>query len=277
MNSVRMDNISWVEYKQRVDAGSVVFLPCGATEQHGPHLPLGTDALLASAISEDVARLVGGLVAPAISYGYKSQPRSGGGQHFCGTTSVDGATLSAMVRDAVREFHRHGVKRLVVVVGHFENQWFVTEGIDLAMRDIGERNTIEVMRVEHWEFCRRETLDVIFPDGFPGIALEHAAVIETSMMLHYYPQWVSLDRIPSHGPADFPPYDMFPARKEWVPASGVLSSAKESSSEKGRLLVRDIVDSIATAVCDEFDLAARPSPHDDESGALPFNGAASSA
>ncbi|WP_255969945.1 creatininase family protein, partial [Klebsiella pneumoniae] len=71
------------------------FLPCGATEQHGPHLPLGTDALLASAISAEVAARVGGLVAPALSYGYKSQPKCGGGQHFCGTTSLDGATLSA--------------------------------------------------------------------------------------------------------------------------------------------------------------------------------------
>ncbi|CAG4899723.1 hypothetical protein R69919_02645 [Paraburkholderia gardini] len=137
MNSVRMDNISWVEYEQRVKAGSIVFPPCGATEQHGPHLPLGTDALLASAISEDVAREVAGIVASAISYGYKSQPRSGGGQHFCGTTSVDGATLSGTIRDAVREFHRHGVRRLVIVVGHFENQWFVTEGD--RTRDAGHR------------------------------------------------------------------------------------------------------------------------------------------
>lgn len=67
MNSVRMDNISWVEYKHRVQSGVVVFLPIGATEQHGPHLPLGTDALLASAISEDVARAIDGIVAPTLS------------------------------------------------------------------------------------------------------------------------------------------------------------------------------------------------------------------
>lgn len=248
MNSVRMDNISWVEYERRVEAGAVVFLPCGATEQHGPHLPLGTDALLASAISEDVARAVGGIVAPAISYGYKSQPRSGGGQHFCG------ATLSGLIRDAVREFHRHGVRRLVIVVGHYENQWFVTEGIELAMRDIGEHGAMEVMRVEHWEFCRQDTLDAVFPDGFPGIALEHAAVIETSMMLHYHPQLVSLERIPTHGPAQFPTYDMYPARTAWVPSSGVLSSAKDSTREKGRRLVTDVVDGIAAAVRHEFGL-----------------------
>jgi creatinine amidohydrolase len=257
MNGVRMSDMSWIDYEERVKAGAVVFLPCGATEQHGPHLPLGTDALLASAISEDVARETGGIVAPAISYGYKSQPRSGGGQHFCGTTSVDGATLSGLIRDAVREFHRHGVRRLVIVVGHFENQWFVTEGIELALREIGEADAMEVMRVEHWEFCRQATLDTVFPDGFPGIALEHAAVIETSMMLHYHPRLVALERIPADGPAQSPPYDMYPARTAWVPRSGVLSSAKGSTREKGQLLVADVVDGMTAAVRREFGLADR--------------------
>ena len=117
-----MRKIYWAELTTTDFVGldpekTIAVLPVAAIEQHGPHLPLGTDALLASAISADVAARVGGLVEPALSYGYKSQPKCGGGQHFCGTTSLDGATLSALVRDAVREFHRHGVRRLVLVLG----------------------------------------------------------------------------------------------------------------------------------------------------------------
>jgi len=252
--TVHMDQLSWVDYERRVREGAVVFLPCGATEQHGPHLPLGTDALLASAISADVAARVGGLVAPALSYGYKSQPKCGGGQHFCGTTSLDGATLSALVRDAVREFHRHGVRRLVLLLGHYENQWFVAEGIQLALRDLGPDAGLEVMRLEHWDFCHEQTLTDIFPEGFPGFALEHAAVIETSLMLHFHPQLVALEKIPDDAPADFPPYDMYPTRTEWVPPSGVLSSARGSSAAKGQRLAHDIVEGIAAAVCKEFAL-----------------------
>lgn len=254
MNNVYMDQISWVEYQQRVEAGAVVFLPCGATEQHGPHLPLGTDALLSTAISADAARQVSGLVAPALAYGYKSQPKCGGGQHFCGTTSLDGATLIALVQDAVREFARHGVKRLVLVLGHYENQWFVAEGIQLALRELGLGCELEVMRLEHWDFCREQTLADIFPDGFPGFALEHAAVIETSLMLHYHPQMVALERIPDDLPADFPPYDMYPTRTEWVPPSGVLSSARGSTAEKGLRMANDIVEGIVAAVRHEFAL-----------------------
>ncbi len=255
MTSVRMDQLSWVEYARRVrDESPVVFLPCGATEQHGPHLPLGTDALLASALCEDVAAQVGGLVAPALSYGYKSQPKCGGGNHFCGTTSLDGQTLIALVRDAVREFARHGVTRLVLVDGHYENQWFVTEGIQLALRELGQGTALEVMRLEHWDFCTEQTLAAVFPDGFPGFALEHAAVIETSLMLHYLPQLVRIDLIPDEPPADFPPYDMYPTRTEWVPASGVLSSAKGSTAEKGARMAGDITAGIAAAVRKEFQL-----------------------
>ena len=255
MTSVFMDQISWVEYQQRVNASAVVFLPCGATEQHGPHLPLGTDALLSTAIAADVARQVGGIVAPALAYGYKSQPKCGGGQHFCGTTSLDGATLIALVQDAVREFARHGVKRLVLVLGHYENQWFVGEGIQLALRELGLGGALEVMRLEHWDYCSEQTLADVFPDGFPGFALEHAAVIETSLMLHYHPALVRLDLIPDDGPADFPLYDMYPPRTEWVPPSGVLSSARGSSAAKGARMAEDIVGGIAAAVRHEFRLA----------------------
>lgn len=255
MTSVFMDQISWVDYQQRVNEGAVVFLPCGATEQHGPHLPLGTDALLSTAIAADAARAVGGVVAPALAYGYKSQPKCGGGQHFCGTTSLDGGTLISLVQDAVREFARHGVKRLVLVLGHYENQWFVAEGIQLALRELGQQSPLEVMRLEHWDFCREQTLADVFPDGFPGFALEHAAVIETSLMLHYHPALVRLDLIPDDGPADFPPYDMYPTRTEWVPASGVLSSARGSDAAKGLRMAEDIVGGIVAAVRHEFGLA----------------------
>jgi len=146
------------------------------------------------------------------------------------------------------------VKRLVLVVGHYENQWFVGEGIQLALRDLGPDAGLEIMRLEHWDFCREDTLADVFPDGFPGFALEHAAVIETSLMLHYYPSLVALERIPDEAPADFPPHDMYPPRTEWVPPSGVLSSAKGSTAAKGQRMAEDIVGGIAAAVRGEFAL-----------------------
>ena len=249
MNPVLMSDLSWVDYKARIETECPpILLPVGALEQHGPHLPLGTDALLSTAVAADAARRVGGLVAPALSYGYKSQPKCGGGNHFCGTTSVDAATLIGSVRDAVREFARHGVKRLVLVNGHYENQWFLIEGIDLGLRDLGPGASMEVVRLEYWDFLTEKTLAAVFPDGFPGFALEHAAVLETSMMLHYHPSLVRVDLIPSDPPADFPPYDVYPSRKHWVPLSGVLSSARGSDATKGRLISEEVARRMAEAI-----------------------------
>lgn len=249
MNTVWMNQLSWVDYAARLRSEQpALFLPVGALEQHGPHLPLGTDGLLAAAVAADTAARVGGLVAPTLSYGYKSQPKCGGGQHFCGTTSVDAVTLIGSVRDAVREFARHGAERLVIVNGHYENQWFLIEGIDLGLRDLGPSARLQVMRLEYWDFLTETTLASVFPAGFPGFALEHAAVIETSLMLHYYPELVRLDLLPDDGPADFPPYDVYPTRQHWVPLSGVLSSAKGASADKGALMAAEVARRMADAV-----------------------------
>lgn len=249
MNTVWMNRLSWVDYAARLQSEQPpLFLPVGALEQHGPHLPLGTDGLLAAAVAADAAAIVGGLVAPTLSYGYKSQPKCGGGQHFCGTTSVDAATLIGSVRDAVREFARHGAERLVIVNGHYENQWFLIEGIDLGLRDLGPAARLQVMRLEYWDFLTETTLASAFPAGFPGFALEHAAVIETSLMLHYHPELVRLDLLPDDGPADFPPYDVYPTRQHWVPLSGVLSSAKGASAGKGAQMAAEVARRMAEAV-----------------------------
>lgn len=253
MNSVLMSSLSWVEYQQRIqDSKTIVLIPCGALEQHGPHLPLGTDALLSTAIAQSIAEKVNGIVAPTLSYGYKSQPRSGGGQHFLGTTSLDGNTLSEFIRDAIREFARQGINKIVVVDGHYENQWFLTEGIDLALRDLGNQSSVRVMRLEYWDFLTETTLAKVFPNGFPGFALEHAAVMETSLMLHYYPEMVRLDLIPDVKSAEFPPYDIYPYDPHKIPAAGVLSSAKAASVQKGALMAAQISEHIVDAISQEL-------------------------
>lgn len=251
MHALTIASLSWIEYQARLQAGAIVLIPCGALEQHGPHLPLGTDAILSTAITQSVAEKINGMIAPTFSYGYKSQPKSGGGQHFPGTTSLDGNSLSQLTRDIIRELARQGVRKVVVVNGHYENQWFLTEGIDLALRDVGLTPGLRVMRLEYWDFLTESVLAEVFPAGFPGYALEHAAVIETSLMLHYYPELVQLDLIPDET-AEFPPYDVYPHHLEWVPASGVLSSAKTASAEKGALMAKQIIYTIAEAIQQEF-------------------------
>jgi len=79
---------SWPEVERLVEGGAPVFLPLGATEQHGRHMALNVDVVLPKAIAARAATRVGGLVLPAIAYGNRSQPKTGGGRAFPGTLNL---------------------------------------------------------------------------------------------------------------------------------------------------------------------------------------------
>jgi creatinine amidohydrolase len=261
--SVFLAELTWPEYRRRLrEDDAIVLLPVGATEQHGPHLPMGCDALIPTEVCRRAAERVGGIVAPTLSYGYKSQPKTGGGNFFCGTTSLDGQTLSLTVRDVLKELARHGARKLAVIDGHYENEWFLTEGVDVAVRELrydGIRDA-KVLKMRYCERIRPETLARVFPNGFPGLELEHAAVLETSMMLHLRPDLVRLDRIPNHPAPDFPPYDLYPPQEDWVPETGVLSTVAGASAEHGRHLLEEFVDLVAGALTREFRDGAKAKP-----------------
>ncbi len=243
--------LTWTEYRERLAADPVLILPAGALEQHGPHLPMSCDALLATAMAERLAEALDGLVLPALTYGYKSQARSGGGQTFPGTTSLDGHTLTGNVRDILRELARQGIRRIAVINGHVENQWFLTEGIDLALRDIGTPGPA-VVRCEFWNYTPQHVLDQVFDGPFPGVDLEHAALLETSMMLALHPELVRTECIPDHPAAEFPGHDRYPQNGVGVPDTGVLAPAGGASREKGELLIDRTVAAMARALAEEF-------------------------
>jgi creatinine amidohydrolase len=246
-----MSEMSWVEYSGRITApGTVSIVPVGAIEQHGPHMAMNTDITIPTEIALEVARRTNAIVAPTIAYGYKSIQRSGGGNHFCGTTSLDGNTVICLVRDILRELARHGARRIVLLNGHYENSSFLLEGADLAIRDFAavSSDKLEVLTVTYWDFIEGDTLQEVFPDGFQGWAIEHAGVMETSLMLHLSPQSVDMSLAPENVHASFPPYDALPSVPGLTPPGGCLSSPVKASSAKGRLLFETAVSGIVNAL-----------------------------
>lgn len=251
---VFLAELTWPEAETRISTGAPVFLPLGSTEQHGHHMAMNVDVVIPTAIAETVARQVGGLVAPTIAYGNRSQPRTGGGPAFPGTINITAHTFSLIVKDVICDLYRQKVRRIVVLNGHYENIGPSIEGIELALDAIGrERATdLTILRIDHWEMVHAETLTKVFPDGYPGIELEHASVIETSMMLALRPELVDLGKALHDGPAQFKPYDRYPRPAEEVPPSGVLSLTEGSSAQKGRWLLDDCETRIVEIVKREF-------------------------
>jgi SagB-type dehydrogenase family enzyme len=124
-----------------------------------------------------------------VAYGYKSVPRCGGGQHFPGTTSLDACALIDQLRNILREFVRHGVRKIALVVGHMENLWFVTEACDPVLRDLKalDMPSPRIMNAGYWDFISQETIARAFEGRFPDWSLEHAGIMAPSLMLYKYP------------------------------------------------------------------------------------------
>ncbi len=258
--SVYMAEMDAFTYREKLEKNPVVFVPVGSLEQHGAHMAMGVDEFLTKAMAGATAEAIGGICAEPIVYGYKSQQRSGGGFHLTGTTSLDASTLIAIVRDIARNLVEDGARKIVFMNGHYENYQFVFDGVDLALRDLRAEgiNDAKFMLMSYWDFVDDKTIDELYPDGFTGWDLEHAGVMETSLMLLLYPDLVDMDRIEEDLyvdlPAKLPNYDVLPIVAEYTPPSGCLSHPGASTREKG-VILRDVaVDNMVKAIKEEFSL-----------------------
>jgi len=247
--------LTWPVYAEAMrDGRTPILIPIGSMEQHGHHMPLHVDVLLPTEFARRVALEMGALVAPPFTYGYKSQQKCGGGNHMPGTTSLDGMTLVAALRDVIKEFARHGARKVCMVNGHFENSWFIIEAIDLALRELrwDGITDVKIVVLSYWDFVDPEAITRLYPDGFPGWDLEHGGVLETSLMLALHPELVHLDKALDVAPSVFPPYDVYPVNPDLTPDSGTLSSPKDASIEKGHILLDVCTRGILNALRTEF-------------------------
>ncbi len=254
MVNVMIDELAWTEYRRRViEKHEPVLIPLGALEQHGPHMSMNPDVIIPTAISVAVAQNINALVAPPFAYGAKSQQKSGGGNHLCGTTSLDGHTLSLTLKDILKEFGRHGVRRIAVINGHYENLPFATEGVELAIQELkwAGIEDFRVIVISYWDFVTQDTIGKVFPDDFTGWDVEHGGILETSLMLHLKPDLVDMSLAPVQSPARFPSYTVFPPPPDWTPPSGCLSSPAAATAQKGQLLFDVTVEGISRALKQE--------------------------
>lgn len=247
---IMMADIPWPEYQKRV-AEEVVLLPVGTTEQHGYHMPLGVDAYQVEFLAQEVAKKIDAIVAPTVWYGYKSQPHSGGGQLFP-TTGLNAQTLILLVRDILTEFIRHGARKIVILDGHYENAMMLTEAVDLALRASG-RDDVRIIKSSFVNMIDQELTETLWPDGFPGWDLEHAGLLETSLMLYIKPEVVDMNKA-LKVEANLPRYEVFPQYEGLVPASGALADPTRATAEYGKMLVENIVMNYVKSIEEAFQL-----------------------
>jgi creatinine amidohydrolase len=246
-----LEHITWYEAQAARDQQRVLIVPVGSIEQHGPHLPLGTDAIVAFGLARRVARRHGAVVAPAMCYAARSSPRSGGGgRSFAGSTGVTGQTLISLIRDVTTEFFRTGFRRIAYLNGHYENSSLAYEALTEATEPAPQVG--KAILVNWWEQIQPEDIGKIFGNDFPGWEAEHAGVAETSLMQELRPDLVRTALKGEGGVSRMLSYDIFPPPGDVIPPTGVPWRSDRASHEIGRYLADVLADRIAAILGREF-------------------------
>ncbi|WP_231187190.1 creatininase family protein [Haladaptatus sp. DYF46] len=171
---------TWPELGDYVAEESVAVVPLGSTEQHGPHLPLATDHLIAEALAREAADRAGYLCTPTINVGVSTHH-----MQFHGTMSVDPPQFRDYVESFSRNLTYHGIDRIVYVNAHGGNMQHLRE-VGRRLREDEVAFAVEWM----WDESIPELVSSIFEHNGP-----HGGPKETAMIMHIAPELVREDRL----------------------------------------------------------------------------------
>jgi len=164
---------------------TVLVLPVGSVEQHGRHLPVGTDSLLAHAISLAAAARMEGRVAvlPPPWYGFSAHH-----MRFAGTITLNASTMLALVKDIAASVVAHGFRRLLIVNGHGGNNGV----IDVLASELGHLHYGEarIASLTYFQLARAAIAEL--RESRSG-GMGHACEFETSMVQHIRPELVATE------------------------------------------------------------------------------------
>jgi creatinine amidohydrolase/Fe(II)-dependent formamide hydrolase-like protein len=221
--------LTWPEAEKRLLEVDVALLPVGSIEQHGPHLPLDTDAFDAEYLARKVAEVCSHpkpLVLPLVPYGVSYHH-----EDYKGTISISNDTLSHMVYEIGIAVARNGVKKLLIINGHGGNSPALNDAaqrINQQTRifvgvDTGETSDVDV------EALATTTNDV------------HAGEIETSTALAVRPHLVRMEHARREIPRFSSRYLEFSSKRgvSWhahtskLSSDGVMGDPTKATAEKG--------------------------------------------
>jgi mycofactocin system creatininase family protein len=238
--------LTWPEAVQRIKEVDIAILPVGSVEQHGPHLPLDTDAFDALYLARRIAEACSDpkpLVFPLISYGVSYEH-----EEFKGTISISNNALSRMIYEIGMSAARNGVKKLVIINGHGGNTPALNFAAQMITRDArifvcvdgGETSQVDVDKI------------IETPNDI------HAGETETSTSLAVRPHLVRMDLAVKRIPKFSSRYLNFTSRRnipwyayvEKISPNGVLGDPTKASAQKGKEIWRVMIAHLVALVED---------------------------
>lgn len=227
------DELTFEEFEAEIKKDPVCILPIGATEEHGRHLPLGSDSTQAVETARALAERVGGLVLPPVMYGVSSTLRD-----FPGTISISLESMRLFVRDILREAIRNGIRKIVVLSGHGAQSHM--SAIRTACEEVADQGDVKIMALCDYEIAYRlrGTGQVPVDDG-------HGGVVETSRMLALAPGSVKESR-PSG--KDSTPSFLVSRHKKRYMTEGIIGDSSKASGDLGKQINSYVIEELVRAV-----------------------------
>lgn len=232
MDKYLLEEMTWEEARDKFKETDIALLPIGSLEQHGPHLPLSTDAFDAYWVAKETAKIVTPpkpAVLPPINYGISYHHMA-----FPGTISLSPETLISIVYDIACSLVTYGVKELLIVNGHGGN----TPALKCAAQKLTYDKKLLVF-IDSGEIASKEHKEILTT---PNDA--HSGEYETSTSLANREELVKLDKAVKELPQFPSPYLAWSSANQvaWVfttdklSKSGVLGDATLASKSKGKKL-----------------------------------------
>lgn len=179
-----LQNMKWKDVENYLKKGDTVLIPCGQTEQHGPHLPMGTDTYVAMALTQSLATRTDALIAPPIWFGWA--PRM---QAFPGSITLRAKTLEKLIRDYCEALSYHGFKRIYIINGHRREN---IPPIEIACARARYETGAWIAILDPSYFGMKTQVEL--REGNANL-LSHAAGFETANMLYVAPELVDKELI----------------------------------------------------------------------------------
>jgi len=232
--SVLLEELTWTDVQAALEAGyRTCVIPSASTEQHGPHLPLCTDAAIGQELAVRVARGLGGaLVAPMIRPGCSDHHMG-----FAGSLTIPKRLLIELFAAIAKSLSGHGFDTFVLFSSHGGNFAYLDEAAQAIREDVGSR-VVTVPELEEFMEHQNRSLQ---PFGITGEQSgSHAGYAESSEMLALRPELVHRDReVEGHtGSTD----GLFDLGMRHYTDNGVLGDARGAVAEHGEAVLEALTE-----------------------------------
>ncbi len=222
--------MTWPEVAEYLERDQRLIIPIGTCEQHGRHLPLGTDSLMAEELAHDLSTEFGVLVAPTLSYGVNVETE----QDFAGTGSLRRKTLHRVLNDLLAAWEGHGFEEFILITANFHDPHL--DAVTTVVTEQARVRVVDLQSVRIGQFLDKQREP------------EHAGEAETSVILYLAPELVRKDEIKDYPLAPEEVKRYLRGRMPRPPAGceGAIGHPSAASAEKGEKIYHHVLDKLRT-------------------------------